>query len=538
MDSSVAKAPDAPTSSSLAMLISSMPEPWRLVRQGRRFIWSAQALCYPLPEHPLEFELDERAVLKLGRASPGRRSPACRHQLNFLMLNWARFRALQWRQLLCGTTGPSTDALLPALQRHETQLALRLADRIWTASLNAKLEVSPSGGSGATALLRWVIGAREASEYRRRRALAMRHRNLLALAYFSRVASRHPWPWCLRHLTEEGLPRLLRHLKLPVWAQMKISSRRLRDAFRELPLEQQLMAWKRLSAQLPQRLWPSDPHQLQAAEAVLAHLSPFFSFGLPLMDAYDQPGDERRLRWVLGQLHGDHEGNWASLLDSLRADVPLNALMHGTLPRLQEVLSIVHDGDASLMEIFSSPLRGWGPGRWRAALQEWHHRTLGGRPGPRLRWNGLLAETVVRDGFSFESPVAWEELRVLLDAVASPSWHPVVTEILRGAAQFIAVRHGDSGQLVGVAALTTSAPRASDSDADWSRKLELRFVPVSDVDQRAAAQAALMDVLTTEQGVDWSLLHWRQNWENALRHPELAKPLACSFLKTWHRTQP
>jgi hypothetical protein len=515
-----------------------MPEPWLVVRQGRRFIWTAQALGDPAPMPSLRFGLDERAVLFLGDSPSTRNSLVRRHQLNFMVLNWARQRLLQWQQLLSGSPGPSTETLLPALQRHETRAALRLADRIWMASLNAKLEVTPVSGSGATALLRWVAGARSASEYRRRRALAVRHRTLLSLAYCSRDLSRQKWPWCLRRLNEDELPRLLRHLKLPSWAHKRISSRRLQDAFRERPLEQQLIAWKRLSAQLPQRLWPNDPEQLQAAEAVLAYLSPLFSFGMPLADAYDLPGDERRLRWVLGQLHGEHEGNWGSLLGALRADVPLTALMHGTLPRLREVLSIVHEGDAQVMEIFSSPLRAWGPGRWRVGLQDWHHRTLGGRPGPRLRWNGLLAGTVTQDGHAFSSPATWDDLRALLDAVASQDWQPLVTEVLRGSAQFIEIRSTDSDQLVGLAALRTAAPSKGDPDAEWPRNVEMRLAPGVDVQQREAAKAALAILLATHQGLDWPLLHWRQNWESALRQPELAKRLACSFLKTWHLMTP
>ena len=528
---------DAPVRGSLALLTSSMPEPWRVVRQGRRFTWTAQALGDPAPLAPLGFELDERAVLHLGHEPASPRSPVRRQQLNFFLFDWARQRQLQWQRLLSGASGVSAEALLPALLRHELQAALRLADRVWAASLNAKLEVKGANGFGSTALLRWVLGARTAAKHRQRRALALRYRNLLVMAYHQLPASRMKWPWCLRRLTVDDLPRVLRHLKLPDWAQQRIASRCLREAFRALPPEQQLIAWTRLSVQLPQRLWPSCPTELEAAEAVLAYLSPLFSFGMPVTDAYELPGDERRLRWVLGQLHGEHKGSWAALLGALRADVPLTALLHGTLPRLREVLELVHDSNALVLEVFTSPLRAWSPARWRSALQDWHHRTMGGHRGKRLRWNGLLDGPIHLDGFVFSSPTDWNGLRKHLDAATAPDWQPLLRDVLRGSAQFIVMRRIDSGEFVAVVHVATSAPSSGEADADWPRTLEFRYAPGSDASLRQAARVAVAALLNLNQGLDWPQLYWRQNWESALREPELAKPLAISLLKTWHLTR-
>jgi hypothetical protein len=50
------------------------------------------------------------------------------------------------------------------------------------------------------------------------------------------------------------------------------------------------------------------------------------------------------------QLHQQHGSSWPDLLDALRKDVPLAALMHGTLPRLREVLNIVHKSQVMLVE--------------------------------------------------------------------------------------------------------------------------------------------------------------------------------------------
>jgi len=150
----------------------------------------------------------------------------------------------------------------------------------------------------------------------------------------------------------------------------------------------------------------------------------------------------------------------------------------------------------------------------------------------------LLADTVTQDGFCFNSPVLWEDLRQLLEVVASPDWQPLLTDLLRGSAQFIEVRDGESAQLVALAALTTSSAAAGDPDTDWHRAVDLRFVNGLDTQRRAAAHKALSTLLARHPGLDWPLLHWRQNWESALRETELAKRLACSFLKTWHLTPP
>lgn len=530
-------------SAHFSRLTDCLPPPWSASRQGRAFLWAGQAFGDPAPRR-YAIRLDERAAIQLGADTHHRshehwRRPVNQRQLMAYVNEWAACRAAQWQSLVKELPLAAEDqaSLQRALQRHESCQCMALADRIWRSSLHRRLEHRQAAKPNDQVLLRWVLNARTAEAFKRRRSLARHHQNLLVLAASQLHRSSLKWPWCLRQLSEESLPRWVSHLKLPSWARRRIVSRELRDSFKDMPADDAFIAWSRLCAQLPKDIWPTRADELQAAEAVLAHLAPLFSFGLGVADAHDLKGDPKRLRSILRQLHQEHGGSWRYLLCALRSDHPFNALMDGTAQRLREVLAIVHEHDADALARATEALRSWPTGRWRAALLDWQLLTLAGCRGAVVQWKGLLEKPVMAGRYRLRAPTHWTSLRELLIALDAEALGSALTDVFRGAAQFVEVRAVEPDALVALALIKTQAGELAVGADDWPRETAIHFAPGLPLAAQKTVRLALADAIEQGIGFDWGLLHWRQNWACALLDPVLAKALARSFMRAWMATK-
>lgn len=532
--------PSPQLSATLQRLTAAMPDPWIFERDGREVRWVGQPIGAPVGVRPV-IELDRRGALQLDPSRPSRRGwrkPATRQQLIACIHQWAAQRTAQWASCVdsLGLSPSERLELISALQRLEWRRSSSVTDRIWRASLNARLMVPTHDDQGSDALLRWVLAPRQDAEYRRRRALARRQGRLLALAGSAMALGGQLWPWCVRRLGEPRLIADTGFLRLPNSVRQRIGRYPLHQAPRWVGPKEELAFWARLGQKLHGSDWPTEADELEAAHQVLRFFSPLANFGLIKENLFRAPLRLERGGWLIGQLHKNHGGSWRSFWAHCQSDVETQALMSATLPRIQELFAADSPDDPWAVERATQQFRDWTPGRWLAALREWHARCMPGAWPPPIRWQPALKAPVAAGSHWLGSAATSLDLRQFAQEMASPHILAWLVPVMRGDGIVLWLRQQQGARRLVLLALVQAAPEELSGLAASEavgRRVSLYWAEGLDETSKEVAAADFDAAMASGLALDTSTLHWDRDWQDAKQHPEFFRSVAASLRRAW-----